>query len=353
MPDHPEQDAFFFSAPAPAPLGEIAQRVNGTLPRGGAQLMIENVAPIPTAGPRDLTFLHNRKYLSQIAGCRAGACLIGAAHVEKLPDHIMPCLVAEPYSAWARILAHLYPQATSLARSARLSVTDTPPVQALPDGVEDGCILEPGVRIGDGAQIGRGSFVGANAVIGPQCRIGRHSAIGANCVVQYALLGDRVTLHPGCLVGQDGFGVAMGASRHRKVPQIGRVIIQDDVEIGAGTTIDRGALGDTVIGSGTWIDNQVQIGHNTQIGRHCVIVAQVGIAGSCKIGDFVAIGGQAGLKGHITIGDGAQIAAASAVGTHVPARASYGGVPAQAVANWMREITLLRRLLRKGDSMRG
>jgi len=204
--------------------------------------------------------------------------------------------------------------------------------------------------IGADVEIGFGTVICANAVIGTGTRIGRGCVVGANATVQHALIGDRVLLHPGVCVGQDGFGYAMGPQGHLKVPQIGRVIIQDDVEIGANTTVDRGANRDTVIGEGTKIDNQVQIGHNVVIGRHCVIVSQVGLSGSCTLEDFVAIGGQSGVRGHVTVGMGAQVAAVSVVNEDLPAGGRYGGTPAKPVKQWFREVAALRKLAERGSS---
>ncbi|MFL5431840.1 MAG: UDP-3-O-(3-hydroxymyristoyl)glucosamine N-acyltransferase, partial [Myxococcales bacterium] len=186
------------------------------------------------------------------------------------------------------------------------------------------------LRIGDGAR------VGAQAVIGPHVRIGRDCSIGPNASVLNALVGNRVILHPGAHVGQDGFGFAMSGQGHLKVPQVGRVIIQDDVEIGANTTIDRGSGRDTVIGEGTKIDNLVQIGHNVVIGRHCVIVAQVGISGSTEIGKGAILAGQAGIVGHLRIGDGARVGAQAGVAHDVPDGETHTGYPAMRHREWLR-----------------
>ena len=194
------------------------------------------------------------------------------------------------------------------------------------------------------AEIGRGTRVAAGAVIGYRCMVGRDCYIGPGASVTHALLGNRVVIHAGVRIGQDGFGFAMGAHGHLKVPQIGRVIIQDDVEIGANTCVDRGALNDTVIGEGSKIDNLVQIGHNAVLGRHCVIVGQTGIAGSAVLEDFVVMGGQSGVVGHTRIGQGAQIAG----GSHVKDDAKPGsrliGTPARPIKDWLRENMVLQRL---------
>ena len=175
-------------------------------------------------------------------------------------------------------------------------------------------------------------------------RIGRDGAVGASTTIVAALIGDRVIIHPGAHIGQDGFGFALGPRGHLKVPQIGRVIIQDDVEIGAGVTIDRGANRDTVIGEGAKIDNLVQIGHNVVIGRHAVLVSQSGVSGSSMIGDFAALGGQAGIAGHLKVGAGAQVAAAAGVMTDIPAGERWAGAPAKPVREFFREVAALKKL---------
>jgi UDP-3-O-[3-hydroxymyristoyl] glucosamine N-acyltransferase len=192
--------------------------------------------------------------------------------------------------------------------------------------------------------------IGATAVIGPGVRIGRDCSVGASAVISNALIGDRVIIHPGCKIGQDGFGYVMGGTGHLKVPQIGRVIIQDDVEIGAGTMIDRGAIRDTVIGEGTKIDNLVQVGHNVSIGRHCILVAFTGISGSATLEDFVVLGARVGVIPNVTIGEGSQIAAASNIATDVPPGSKWGGSPAKPMRQWLREIKMVERMARQKDS---
>ena len=214
--------------------------------------------------------------------------------------------------------------------------------------IEDGAVIEPGAIIGPEARIGRGSRIAAGAVIGYRVTIGRDCYVGPQASIMHTLVGNRVILHAGVRIGQDGFGFAMGREGHLKVPQVGRVIIQDDVEIGANSAVDRGALKDTIIGEGTKIDNLVQIGHNVVIGRHCVIVGQVGISGSTELGDFVVMGGQSGAIGHIKIGSGAQIAGGSHPKGDVPPGAVLAGTPARPFRQWAREVAAVQRLARRG-----
>jgi UDP-3-O-[3-hydroxymyristoyl] glucosamine N-acyltransferase len=212
--------------------------------------------------------------------------------------------------------------------------------------MENGVTIDPGAMIGPSAEIGGGTVIGANAVIGPQVRIGRNCAVGPGASVTHALIGDRVIIHAGARIGQDGFGYVRGPKSHVKIPQLGRVIIQDDVEIGANSTIDRGGGRDTVIGEGTKIDNLVQIGHNVSIGRHCIVVSQSGISGSAVVEDYVALGGQVGIADHLTIGTEAMLAARAGVITDVPSGARWGGFPAGPAREWLRGATLLRRLVK-------
>ena len=334
----------FFDRAGPFSIAELALATGSELPPGadGAHL-IEDVRPLNEAGPSHIAFLDNRKFLEQLSGTTAGACLVAPVFVDRVPAGTVALKTKVPYRGFAQLLQKFYPQAMQPLIARGGSATAIDPTAVL----EDGAILEPGVVVGPEARIGAGTRIAAGAVIGARVCIGRNSYIGALVTVAHALVGDRVIIHTGVRIGQDGFGFAMGAGGHLKVPQIGRVIIQDDVEIGANSCIDRGALKDTIIGEGTKIDNLVQIGHNAIIGRHCVIVGQCGIAGSSELADYVVMGGQAGVVGHIKVGKGAQIAGASHAKDDVPAGARYVGTPAKPFTDFARELWAVERLAKR------
>jgi UDP-3-O-[3-hydroxymyristoyl] glucosamine N-acyltransferase len=302
------------------------------------------IAPLEDAEPGTLVFFDHPKYLEALTKTRATACFVTPRYAAHVPSCTIALVTDSPSRAFALVLGKLCP--ASLRPASLFGSTGISPGASIhPDArLEPNVIVDPGAIIGPRAEIGSGTIIGPNSVIGPDVCLGRDCSIGAQVTIVHALIGNRVIIHPGVRIGQDGFGFVPSREGHLKVPQIGRVIIQDDVEIGANTTIDRGSTRDTVIGEGAKIDNLVQIAHNVTIGRSCLIVSQVGISGSSELGDFVAAGGQAGFAGHLKIGAGAEIAAQSGVTADVPPRARLGGTPAMPLRRWLRAHVMLERL---------
>jgi UDP-3-O-[3-hydroxymyristoyl] glucosamine N-acyltransferase len=304
------------------------------------RLMLTGVAPLQTAGPAEVSFLDNRKYLPALEATQAGAVLVHPDHAARVPAASVAVVTAEPYAAWARVAALFHP---------------LPPLRP---GIHPSAVVSPSATLDPSTEVGPFAVIGSGTEIGPRCRIGPHAVIGDGVVlgpdcrigphacVSHALLGARVYIYPGARIGQEGFGFAITAEGFRSVPQLGRVVLEDDVEVGANSTIDRGSLHDTFIGAGSRLDNLVQIGHNVRLGRGCVIVSQAGISGSTILEDHVMLGGQAGLTGHLRIGRRARIGAQAGVMADVPAGADVVGSPAQPVRAFFREIAAIRRLVR-------
>ncbi len=344
----------FLEPPKGLTAGEIAT-LTGAVPQQGAarERRVTGVAPLDRAGPQDLAFLENKKYAGQLPATRAGVCLVSARFAAQAPADAAILVTPHPYRAFVTVTQTLFPAATrpsSLFEASGIA----PGALVHPTArLESGVTIDPAAVVGPRAEIGSGTVVAATAVIGPGVRIGRNCSIGAGATVSHALLGDRVIIHAGCRIGQDGFGYVPSQAGPMKVPQVGRVIIQDDVEIGANTTIDRGAIKDTVIGQATKIDNLCQIAHNVTIGRFCMIASQSGISGSVVVEDFVMMGGKVGIVDHVTIGTGAMIAAGSGIMSNVPPGSKWGGSPALPARDWLKGQAVLRRLARQGGEARG
>lgn len=323
-------------------LCELANRLGAELVNEEhADRLVRSVSPVARARDGDICYILSRKYKDDLATCQASAILCDVALRSLIPEHIAVLVTRHPHTAFARVGGILHPSALR----APVTVPETgisPAAFVHPSArLEPGVTVEPMAVIGADVEIGTGTHIGAGSVIGAGVKLGRECSVAAGASVLCALIGNHVIIHNGVRIGQDGFGFAPGPGGMVKMVQIGRVIIQDHVEIGANTTVDRGAMDDTVIGEGTKIDNLVQIAHNVRIGRHCAIASGAGIAGSTKIGDGVQIGGASGINGHISIGDGVQIAAMSGVVSSLPAGGRYGGIPARPIQDFLRDIAEL------------
>jgi UDP-3-O-[3-hydroxymyristoyl] glucosamine N-acyltransferase len=319
-------------------VGEIVDFVGGQY-AGNRDRKVSSVAALTDAGGEQLSFLSNRKYGAQLAQTKAGAILV-PKNLEGKDDRWIR--VDDPYFALARIMTRWFS------------------TRPMPKGVSANASIAPTAKLGTNVAVGPFATIGENVVIGNNVvifqgvSIEAGSKIGEDCILYPNVviydgtrIGRRCILHAGVVVGSDGYGFALNDGKHHKIPQIGIVRIEDDVEIGAGTTIDRAALGETVIGEGTKIDNLVQIGHNVKIGKHCLLVSQVGIAGSTELGDYVPVAGQSGFSGHLKIGHRVQVAAKSAVLEDVPDDTKVMGSPAVPFNEFARRHAAVKRLARK------
>nr|WP_249152839.1 UDP-3-O-(3-hydroxymyristoyl)glucosamine N-acyltransferase [Bradyrhizobium liaoningense] len=331
----------FFRRSGPFSLAVVASAARGVADE--VELLLEGVAPLQTAGPKEVSFLDNRRYASALDQTLAGAVIVHPDMAARVPSKAATIVTNEPYAAWARVAALFHPV--------------PPPSPGIHPSafVADGALVDPSAEVGPlsvietGAEIGPGCRIGPCAVIGGGVIVGRDCRIGAHVSLSYALLGARVYVYPGARIGQEGFGFASTKDGFLSVPQLGRVIIEDDVEVGANTTIDRGSSQDTLIGAGSRLDNLVQIGHNVVLGRCCVIVAQVGISGSTVLEDFVRVGGQAGLAGHLRIGRGAEIGAQAGLMSDLDPGAKVLGSPAQPKRDFFRQIATLMKMAKKKE----
>ncbi|MDP1874755.1 UDP-3-O-(3-hydroxymyristoyl)glucosamine N-acyltransferase [Phenylobacterium sp.] len=334
-------DPRFFEDLGPIGLSRLAELTGAQLAPGAGHVGdVTGVAVLNRATPGTVTFLSDPRRADELASTKAAACFVHPKQAAAAPVGCAALLTPSPQAAYALAAGALHrPRRNTADRMVSPSAR-----------LEDGVRVEPGAVIGDGAQIGARSVIGAGAVIGPGVTIGRDCEIGPRATVTFAVIGDRVRIFAGAMIGEAGFGATVGAGGLIDIPQLGRVIVQDGVTIGAGVCVDRGAFDDTVIGENTKIDNMVQIAHNVRIGRNCAIAAQTGISGSVVVGDGVQFGGRAGVADHLIIGEGARVAAAAGVMRDIPPGETWGGFPARPLKKWMREVAWLSRMAeRRGN----
>ncbi len=338
-------DPRFFKKSAPKTLADLAAIAGGTLSDSSqAGLKITDVAPLDQAGADQISFLDNMRYKDSFAASKAAACIVAEKMISFAPKGMALIISRNPYKSYALVAQAFYPDeypAAEISKGAHVDASAS---------IGKGCVIEAGAVIKANAKIGDGCWIESNAVIGEGVELGAKCRIGFTATVSHAVLGQAVRLYPGVRIGQDGFGFAIDPAGHVKVPQLGRVLIGDNVEIGANTCIDRGAGPDTVIGSGVWIDNLVQIGHNVKIGKGCVLVAQSGVAGSTVFEDYVVLAAQAGVAGHLRVGMGARIGAKAGVMKDIPAGEEQLGAPAMPVKEFMRQVIALKQLTKKQKS---
>jgi UDP-3-O-[3-hydroxymyristoyl] glucosamine N-acyltransferase len=331
-------DTRFFEPLPSLTVAELADRIGGDVVRGG-EGVVSAVAPLASANGSAVAFMADRRFADALSTTKAGCVIVSAALVDLAPAGAAVIQTGEAQAAWARASALFHrPRPLDAVSSVAESCED------------DTVVLEPGVVLGAGVRIGRGSRIGANTVIGPGVQIGRDCAIGANASIAFALIGDRVKLYAGARIGEAGFGAAGASTGPVDVPQLGRVILQDGVTVGANSCIDRGAYDDTVVGENTKIDNLCMIGHNCVVGRNVLMAAHTGLSGSVTVGDNVMFGGKAGVGDHIHIGTGARVAAGAGVLADIPAGETWSGYPAKPLRQFLRETVWVSKQVSRKTS---
>lgn len=333
-------DPRFFDTAGPFSIARLEQLTGAKLLSGSSEQLINDVAPLDRAGPSHVSYCDSPKFTSALKQTGAAAVFVSKKLVEHVPPGTLALECQKPSMAFAQTANEMYPDAGSIWSASQ------PPLQMIASSARVGAnsVIAPGVFLGEDVEVGNNCSIGPGTVIGRGVQIGHGTRIGPLVSITHAFIGDRCIIHPGVKIGQDGYGFVNGPGGHYKIPQLGRVILQDNVELGANVTIDRGALGDTIIGEGTKIDNLVQIGHNNIIGRHCIIVSQAGVSGSCDVGDFTVVGGQVGISDHLKIGKGTFIAGRSGVTHSLEGGKVYGGFPAKPIEQWRREVGTISRL---------
>ncbi|MBS0642502.1 MAG: UDP-3-O-(3-hydroxymyristoyl)glucosamine N-acyltransferase [Proteobacteria bacterium] len=334
-------DARFYARCGPHGLADIAAVAAATAPV--SDRLFTGVAPLQSAQPDQVSFLDNRRYAAALERTLAGAVIVHPDMQDRVPAGSIAVVTTATYEGWARVAALFHPAPPPRPGIHPSAVVDDEAVIDETAQIGPNAVIEARAEIGPGCRIGPQVTIGEGVVLGQDCRVGAHASIS------HALLGCRVYVYPGARIGQEGFSFASTPSGFLSIPQLGRVLLGDDVEVGANSTIDRGSTRDTIVGAGTRIDNLVQIGHNVQVGRCCVIVAQVGIAGSTVLEDFVQIGGQAAMAGHLRIGKGTQVGAQAGVISDTPAGSILLGSPAQPRKEFLRQVATLKRMTRRLD----
>ena len=330
-------DTRFHAAASPHSVAELGYR-SGAMVEGDRDRVLRGVATLRDAGPEDLSFFENSAYREDFVGSHAGAICVRSEHVADAPAGTALLISPNPYRAYALSAAALFPMPVP-----RPGISPAAHVDPMAKLGED-CTVEAGAVLGAGVQLGPRCFVGANAVLRAGVTLGAGSRVEAGACVSHTVAGVGVHIGPGSCVGQEGFGFVPDPAGYVPIPQLGRVILGDGVDIGAACTVDRGAAGDTVIGEGSRLDNMVHIAHNVRLGRRCILAGQSGVAGSAVLGDYVQMGGQAGVSSHTRVGNGARVAAGGGVIRDVPERVTVGGYPAVPARTWHRQTAALRRL---------